>query len=79
MMLVIIIQGPFEQIAPAYRGETQREIVCHCSAQSYYKTKQYYFMAISLKVLYHNPKVKKIQEAAYLGAKVTQCCHQFLV
>jgi outer membrane protein assembly factor BamD len=58
----------FEQIAP-YRGKPQAEKLFYMFSQAYYKTEQYYLF-ISLKVLLQDIlKVKRVQEAAYLGPK----------
>ncbi|WP_306352495.1 outer membrane protein assembly factor BamD [Flavobacterium sp. '19STA2R22 D10 B1'] len=61
----------FEQIAPSYRGKPQAEKMFYMFAQSYYKTKNQYYLSgyqfESFASAY--PKSEKAEEAAYLGAK----------
>jgi outer membrane protein assembly factor BamD len=48
-------------------------------SQSYYKTKQYTLAGYQFESFVSVIQKWKLEEAAYLGAKVIQCCHQCTV
>ncbi len=61
----------FEQIAPKYVGKPQGERVMFFYADTYFQIKDYNFAGYQFeRFLKSYPKSDKIQEAAFIGAKI---------